>query len=202
MKISISFIATALLLTACVHIPKDHVSDYDFSSAHLEDLPWEMGAAIVGPRASFDYNDYVKEHYPDWNYVQFMLGKRLFEDLSHLSGNGTNSVYVVDNPAGIVPQYESVDAVQCRLKDGVLWYHLCISNDVVTTEPDRWFNPMLEIKVLGHDDYNHDGFMDVLVWRRLPGSAIPWEELVLSRRGDGDPFYVVEHRDRGCRGME
>jgi hypothetical protein len=66
MKILTTAMMALLTLTGCNStkpITHDYVSQYDFTTARLVDLPWEMGAAIVGSSSSFDYDEYVREHH-------------------------------------------------------------------------------------------------------------------------------------------
>ncbi|VGO11862.1 hypothetical protein PDESU_00409 [Pontiella desulfatans] len=188
---AIALISIAILISGCTS-HHDYVSQYDFSSALLEDLPWEMGAPIVGNNTSFEYLDYVRTNHSDWNYVQYHIGRQMMDDLEY----GT----VVNDPADIVPQYDSVDSDSCRLVDGKLWHHLCITNGVVTTETDRRFQ--LEVVPIRYDDFNNDGYMDVLIHRFLPGSASPKGELVLSRKQPVGKFHVVEIGHSWFRRME
>ncbi|MDF7824685.1 LysM peptidoglycan-binding domain-containing protein [Pontiellaceae bacterium B12227] len=196
MKILITtMMALVILLSGCSTtkpITQDYVSGYDFTTARLVDLPWEMGAAIVGNNTSFEYLDYVKLNHPDWNCLQYMLGRRLFEE-------HTDKNYNVDDPVSIVPVYNSVHP-KCRLMQGELWREPQVVDGDAVLSTNRWF--VLSVKALEYGDFNRDGYMDVLIHRKLPGSAQPWEELVLSRRASEDRFYVVEHRNRGCRGMD
>lgn len=200
MKIITMAIATLLILTGCNRMepaPKDYVSGYDFKSARLVDLPWEVRSVIMGSSVSLDYNSFVREHYPDWNCVQYELGKNLFYDLSRIPKDSTNPVYTVEDPASIIPKYDSVDD-SCRLADGSLWHELESRDGLVVPSTNRRFF-VVSVKVLDYQDYNKDGYMDVIVFRRLPGSAAPTETLVLSRRKPEGQFDVVEHLDGSVR---
>lgn len=166
----------------------DFVSSYDFKTALLEDLPWEMGEAIVGTEAAFDYDDFVRKHHRSWNYVQHWMGEPLFMDLSY----STNDVWVVDDPATVIPQYDRIDSESCRLKGGELWHALYCTNGVVRVDRDGYGMINLGVEPLEYGDFNQDGYMDVLVRRVLGGSACPMEELVLSRKQPSGQFYVVE----------
>ncbi len=196
MKNLITTMVALLILTACSRTPQDYVTAYDFTSAPLVDLPWEMGATIVGAGSFFDYDAYVREHHPNWNYVQHQQGDRLFMNKSYVPKDSTNYVYTVDDPSLIIPQYDSVDD-SCRLVDGCLWYELDCIDGVVTTSSNSWFK--LEVEVLEYGDFNQDGFMDVLVRRMLGGSACPREELILSRKTPDGQFYVVDIQSGAIR---
>jgi hypothetical protein len=179
----------------------------------LEDLPWEMGATIIGTQVWFHYDEYIQEHFPDWNYVQHALVRNSFPFESHLIDKQTgkpsttpicefcndevpciNRVYWIDDPASIVPEYTAVDHQSCRLNDGEYWYELHASNGVVQANT-RWkgSSPQLKLTRLETGDFNQDGYMDVKVQRDLPGSACPTEVLILSRKTPKSQFYVVEH---------
>jgi len=190
MKIFMITISVMLILTGCAYGPKDYVSAYDFSSAHLVDLPWELGATIVGPPSSFEYDEYVKRNHPDWNFVQHALGG---QDLFFFDGTIYGKA-----PEEIVAIYNTVDSESCRLIGGELMHMLYISNGVVTVEAGT-DDFRLSVEVLAYQDYNEDGYMDVLVIRRLPGSACPQEGLVLSRRSANGPFHVVACRNGSVR---
>jgi hypothetical protein len=174
---------------------RDYVSAYDFDNAPLEDLPWEMGAAIVGPVSALDYVPFVARHYPDWNYVQYSLGRERFVYWSYIPENSTNNVYVVDDSSVISVEYSSVDP-KCRLEAGELVGKLQCVDGVVYLDmsPPQFFQ--LKVVVLGYDDVNADGYMDVMVRRLLPGSACPCEDLVLSRKRPDSMFSVVDVTDR------
>lgn len=190
MKISITAILVVMILAGCKPAPKDYVSGYDFTTARLVDLPWEMGGTLIGTPSSFEYDEYVKTNHPNWNFVQHALGG---QDLFFLD----MSIYG-DAPETIVAKYSNIDQETCRLTDGKLMHMLCISNGVVTLEKeDDGFR--LSVEVLEYQDYNEDGYMDVVILRMLPGSAAPRETLVLSRKGPAGPFYVVDRLDGAVR---
>lgn len=182
-------VVVLLVVSGCQRGAQDYVSDYDFNSALLEDLPWELGAIIIGSGASIDYDAYVKKHHPDWNYVQHQQGRHLFNKLSYVPADCTNHVYTVDDPVSIIPQYDQIDD-SCRLSDGNLLHDLECIDGVVRSSTNQWFK--LNVEVLEYNDFNQDGYMDVLVHRMLAGSASPSEELVLSRKKATGQFYVVD----------
>ncbi len=177
---------------------KDYVSEYDFDNAPLEDLPWEMAAAVVGPSAVLDYVPFVARHYPDWNYIQYCLGQDRFIDLSYIPAGSTNDIHVVDDPAAVAVEYRSVDR-RCRLTGGELAGELQCVDGVVCLDADAPQHIQLSVKVLGCEDVNADGYLDVLIRRSLPGSACPVEDLVLSRKRPDDLFCVVEVTERRIR---
>lgn len=175
---------------------RDYVSSYNFDSARLEDLPWQAASAIVGVHSSFEYADYISDHHPGWNCVQFILGESMY--MEH-----TDSNYVVDDPANIVPGYERVDSESFSLKDGCFYAEsVFISNGVAMAEVTDYFSPpfKLELEVLRYEDFNHDGYLDVIL-KRWPqaGSANPHETLVVSRKGPDEMFYVVDTIKGGSR---
>lgn len=177
---------------------KDYVSEYDFDNALLEDLPWEMAAAIVGPSAVLDYAPFVARHYPDWNYIQYCLGQDRFIDLSYIPAGSTNDIHVVDDPVAVAVEYRAVDP-RCRLTAGELAGELRCVDGVVRLDTNAPQHIQLSVEVLGYEDVNGDGYMDVLLRRSLPGSACPVEDLVLSRKRLDGMFYVVEITERRIR---
>ena len=181
----------ALLAGCRAPAVQDFVSGYDFRTARLEDLPWQMSAAIIGTGSAFDYDAYVRKHFPDWNVVQHRLGCNLFDRESFIPEGG--SEYTVSNSAIIAVAFDRIDAESCRLKDGYICGDLYCSNGVVRVESGSFCGDVvLSLSVLKYKDYNRDGLMDVLVRRTLAGSACPTEALVLSRRQAGGRFHVVE----------
>lgn len=190
----------AILVTACSKHQQDYVSGYDWQSARLVDLPWEMGRTLIGTGDRFDYDDYVRNHHSNWSYIEHALGYWLFTDKSYIPKSSTNHVYTVDDPQSIVPQYIAIDHQSCRLKDGMYWYELHVGDGVVQARTSwKGHAPQLRLTVLGMDDYNHDGFMDVKMKRELSGSARPQEVLVVSRKSPDGRFYVVEHLESDVR---
>lgn len=181
----------AVILAGCQTVVRnDFVSGYDFQNARLEDLPWQMRAAIIEPMVVFDYDTYVRKHFPHWNVVQHHLGSDLFDRESFIP-QGEHD-YTVNDPSSIVVAFDRIEVIDESIPEA-----LYCTNGVVYVSRD-WRDTVNQgFDVLGYSDYNRDGFMDVLIRRQMPGSARPTEALVLTRRQTEGPFIFVESVETG-----
>lgn len=148
--------------------PHDFVSQYDFPSALLEDLPWELHLLTVAGDEYFEYGEFVGKQHPGWNYLEFNFPHR---DPRH---------------------YERVDRTTCRLADGIFNGDLDVSNGTVFARRDE-FPCGFKICEIGFKDVNRDGFMDavLLLGQQGGGSARVSGVYVLTRTQSGGRFYRV-----------
>ena len=149
----------------------DFVSQYDFTNAALEDLPWGLHKLCVSGREYFDYCKTVRKKNPKWNYLEFNF------------------------PAPEPRHYERVDKATCRLTDGIFIGELVVSDGTVFAASNNYSDGFKIYKV-GFTDVNHDGFMDAVLWlvQQGYGSATVSDVYVLTRKQPGTKFSQVSRR--------
>ncbi len=147
----------------------DFVSQYNFTNAALEDLPWELHQLTVAGDEYFNYCDYVQKQHPNWNYLEFNF------------------------PDPEPRRYERVDKTTCRLTDGIFTGELIVSNRMVSAASGD-FNSGFKICDIGFTDVNRDGFMDavLLLSQEGYGSAKVSGVYVLTRKQAGVKFREVQ----------
>lgn len=146
----------------------DLVSQYNFTNASLEDLPWKLHLLCVFSDEYWDYCESVRKQHPDWNYLEFNF----------------------PNPEP--RRYERVDKTTCRLTDGAFTGELIVSNGTIFAESGD-FNSGFKIYDIGFTDVNRDGFMDavLLLSQEGYGSARVSGVYVLTRKQPGMKFSEV-----------
>ena len=152
----------------------DFVSQYDFSNAALEDLPWELHQLKVTGNEYDEYCESVRKQHPDWNYLEFNF----------------------PNPEP--RRYERVDRETCRLTEGLFTGELFVSNGTVSAVSGD-FNAGFKICDMGFTDVNHDGFMDavLLLAQQGCGSARVSGVYVLTRKQQNGEFTTVGNNAEG-----
>jgi hypothetical protein len=143
-------------------------SQYNFATAALEDLPWNLHLLCVFSDEYWDYCESIRKQHPDWNYLEFNF------------------------PDPEPRRYERVDKTTCRLTDGAFTGELIVSNGTIFAESGD-FNSGFKIYDIGFTDVNHDGFMDavLLLMQQGYGSSRVSGVFVLTRKQPGTKFSVV-----------